>query len=87
MLAAAIQKEYAIVYFTQSKIENPILSFLIWNFDIESIKFSKEKEFSNEFDDWHSNVWLFFLLFAGGKSYEKKEKASKKVVQWKSFLL
>ena len=36
MLMAAVQKEYAIVYFTQSKIKNPILSFLIWNFAIES---------------------------------------------------
>ena len=51
MLKAAIQKEYTIVYFTQSKIENPILSFPIWNFAIESISFSKEKEFSNGFDD------------------------------------
>ena len=56
MLTAAIQKEYTVVYFSQSKIENPILSFLKWNFAIESISFTKEKEFNNGFDDWYSNV-------------------------------
>ena len=51
MLTAAIQKEYTIVYFTQSEIENPILRFLILNFAIESISFSKGSEFNNGFDD------------------------------------
>ena len=51
MLMVAIQKEYTIVYFIQSKIENPSLSFLIWNFAIESIYVSKGKEFNNGFDD------------------------------------
>ena len=51
MVTAPIQVEYTIVYFTQSKIENPILSFRIWNFAIESVSFSKEKEFNNGFDD------------------------------------
>ena len=50
MLTAAIQKEYTLVYFTQSKIENPILSFLIWNFATESISFSNGKKFNNRFD-------------------------------------
>ena len=51
MLTAAIQKEHTIVSFIQSKIQNPILSFPIWNFAIESISFSKENKFSNGFDD------------------------------------
>ena len=51
MLTALIQKERAIVYFNKSKIENPILSFLILNYAIESISFSKGKEFNNRFDD------------------------------------
>ena len=51
MLTSAIQKEYTIVYFTQSKIENPILSFLISNFAIQSVRFSEEQEFNNGFDD------------------------------------
>ena len=48
---AVIQREYKIVWFTQSKIENPVLSFLMWDFAIESISFSKGKESSNGFDD------------------------------------
>ena len=52
MLTAAIQKEYAVVSFTHSKIENPILSFFMWDFVVWiTITFSKEKEFSNMFDD------------------------------------
>ena len=51
MLMAAIQKEYTIVDFTHLKIENPVLSLLIWNSAIESISFIKEKEFNNRFDD------------------------------------
>ena len=51
MLTVAIQKKIIIVYVTQSKIENPVLSFLIWNFEIESISFSKWKEFNNGVDD------------------------------------
>ena len=43
MLTVAVQKEHTIVYFIQSEIENPILSFLIWSLAIESISFSKEK--------------------------------------------
>ena len=56
MLSASIQKEHTIAYFSQSKIENPILSFLIWNFPIESISFPKGKEFNNGFDEWHSDL-------------------------------
>ena len=56
MLSASIQKEHTIAYFGQSKIENPILSFLIWNFPIESISFPKGKEFNNGFDEWHSDI-------------------------------
>ena len=51
MLAAATQKEHTFVYFTQTKVENPILSFLMWNFAIESICFSKGKEINDRFDD------------------------------------
>ena len=43
MLTAAIQKEYTIASFIQLKLENPSLSFLLWNFAIESISFSKGK--------------------------------------------
>ena len=48
---AVIQREYKIVWFTQSRIENPVLSFLMWNFTIESISFSKGKESNNGFHD------------------------------------
>ena len=51
-----ITRTYTIAYFTQSKTENSNLSFFIWNFAIESISFSKGKEFNNGFDDWHSDV-------------------------------
>ena len=62
MLTTAIHKEKVIVYFTQSKMKKTILSFFIWNFAIEFISFSKRKEFNNGFDDWHSDVWLFFFV-------------------------
>ena len=61
MLTAAIQKQYAIVYFTQSKIENLILSFLIWNFAIEYISFSKEKEFNNGFMTDIAKSFFYYL--------------------------
>ena len=51
MLTAPTQKEHATVYFTRRKTENPVLSFLIWNFAIESINFSKWREFNSWFDD------------------------------------
>ena len=55
-----------------------MLSFFIWNFTNASISSSKEKEFSNGFDDWHSDVWLGFLIsFAWEKSYRKKATAGK----------
>ena len=41
MLTTAIQKDYANVCFIQSKTENPILSFLVWNFFV--LVFLKEK--------------------------------------------
>ena len=44
------------VYFIQSKIENIILSFPLWNLAMESISFSKGKEFNNRFKDRHSDV-------------------------------
>ena len=47
MLTAAIQKKYTIIYFMQSKIENLILSFLLWNFAIKYISFTNGKEFDN----------------------------------------
>ena len=62
MLTTAIHKENVIVYFTQSKMKKTILSFFIWNFAIEFISFSKRKEFNNGFDDWNSDVWLFFFV-------------------------
>ena len=51
MLTTAIEKKNTIIYFIQSKIESLILSFLIWNFAIKSISFSKEKEFNTVLDD------------------------------------
>ena len=60
--------------FTQSKIENLILSFLIWNFAIEYISFSKEKDSE-----------VFFLLFARGKSHRKKQRQAKKWYNGKAF--
>ena len=44
MLTAAIQNEYTVVYFIQSKIKNSILRYIIWNFEIKSIGFSKGKK-------------------------------------------
>ena len=65
-----------------------IFGFLIRNFAIEYISFSKLKECSNRFDDWHSDVWLFFFkLFAREKSHRKEAKTSKNFVQWERFLL
>ena len=43
MLTATIQNKYTIACFIQSKIENRFLSFLIWNFAIESISLTKGK--------------------------------------------
>ena len=51
MLMAEIKKEYTIVYFIKSNIEKSILSFLIWNFAIKSISFSRGKKFNDGFDD------------------------------------
>lgn len=61
MLTETIQKQYTIVYFIQSKIENPLLSSLICNFAIQSISFYKEKEFNNGFDD--TNIVMFNCFF------------------------
>ena len=86
MLTAAIQIEYTVVYFNQSKTENPILSFLIWNFAIESISFSKEKEFNNAFDGWHSNVWFFYYYYLHERSPKrKKQRQAKMCYNGKNF--
>ena len=63
MLTAEIQKIYTTVYFIKSKIENPILSFLIWNFATESISFSKRKQLNNGFNDWQPCLILFLFFF------------------------
>ena len=75
---AAIQKENTIVYFIQSKIQNPILGLLIWNFAIESINFSKGKEFNNGFDDWLSDVLLFFDIICTKEVPWEKSKGRQK---------
>ena len=87
-MTAAIQKEYTIVYFIQSKIKNLILSFFIWNFAIESISFSKGKEFNNGFSDWHRDVWLLFsYYFHERSSIGKKQRDSKMWYNVKIFII
>ena len=88
MLAAAIKKEYTTFYFTESKIKNPILSFLIWNFAIESISFSKGKEFSNGFLMTDIAIFdCFLILLAREKSDRKKVKAGKTGAREKLFII
>ena len=74
---AAIQKVHTDVYFIQSKIDNPILSFLIWN---TAIGFSKEIE-KNSIPGLMTKIAMFdcffFILFAREKSHRKKQRQAK----------
>ena len=50
------------------------------------ISFSKGKEFNNEFDDLHSNVWLFFhIIWSRKVSMEKKQEQAKMWFYGKAF--
>ena len=84
---AAIQKVHTDVYFIQSKIDNPILSFLIWN---TAIGFSKEIE-KNSIPGLMTKIAMFdcffFHIICTREVPYEKAKTSKNVVLWKSYLL
>ena len=68
MLTVAIQKEFTMPTLPNQKLKVQFLSFLIRNFAIEFTSVSKEKEFNSGFDDWHSDVLLFFLYYLHERS-------------------
>ena len=48
--------------------------------DFPYISFFKEKKFNNEFDDRHSDAWLFFDIICTREIPSKKAKTGKNAV-------
>ena len=69
MLTAAIQKQHTTVYFLESKIQNPILSFLMWN----SVFLKGKNSITGLITDF-TMFDCFLILFARKKSHRKKAK-------------
>ena len=67
------------------KTENPILSFLIWNFLI--LIFPKKNNLIMNLMTYIAMFDWFLILFARERFPWKKAKAGKNVILWKNFFL